>query len=105
MPIYEYECKKCKYKFEQLRKITDKPLRTCPKCHTASLAKLVSNTSFQLKGTGWYVTDFKNKNIDKGDKNKVTKTAAAEAPIVETKKKENGTKEKTKKDEKNETKK
>ncbi len=61
MPIYEYECKKCKYKFEQLQKITEKPLRTCPECKKTSLSKLVSNTSFQLKGSGWYVTDFKDK--------------------------------------------
>lgn len=63
MPIYEYECKKCGYKFEQLQKITDAPLHICPKCEEAHLVKLVSNTSFQLKGTGWYVTDFKDKNI------------------------------------------
>jgi putative FmdB family regulatory protein len=62
MPIYEYECKKCKYKFEQLQMMTDKPSRVCPKCKNAKLIKLISNTSFQLKGTGWYVTDFKNKN-------------------------------------------
>lgn len=66
MPIYEYECKKCGHKFEQLQKITDKPLQVCPKCKKSALAKLISNTSFQLKGTGWYVTDFKDKKP--GDK-------------------------------------
>lgn len=65
MPIYEYKCKKCNYQFEQLQKITDKPLCTCPKCKKKQLVKLVSNTSFQLKGTGWYVTDFKDKKIKK----------------------------------------
>lgn len=64
MPIYEYQCKKCGYKFEQLQKITEKPLRICPQCKASQLAKLVSNTSFQLKGTGWYVTDFKNKTTE-----------------------------------------
>ncbi|MDR1057843.1 MAG: zinc ribbon domain-containing protein [Coxiellaceae bacterium] len=63
MPIYEYKCKKCGYRFEQLQKVTDKPLSTCPKCKKTQLVKLVSNTSFQLKGTGWYVTDFKNKTV------------------------------------------
>lgn len=62
MPIYEYQCKKCGHKFEQLQKITEKPLRVCPQCKKTALEKLVSNTSFQLKGTGWYVTDFRDKN-------------------------------------------
>jgi putative FmdB family regulatory protein len=65
MPIYEYQCQKCDHNFEQLQKITDKPPTTCPKCHARQLVKLVSNTSFQLKGTGWYVTDFKDKKIKK----------------------------------------
>lgn len=60
MPIYEYQCQLCGYKFEQLQSLSEKPLRVCPQCKKAKLVKLVSNTSFQLKGTGWYVTDFKN---------------------------------------------
>jgi len=70
MPIYEYKCKKCGYIFEQLQKISEKPLRTCPKCKKSGLAKLISNTSFQLKGAGWYVTDFKSKNNTDDKKNK-----------------------------------
>lgn len=69
MPIYEYECKKCGYKFEQLQKMTDQPVRICPKCKKVGLAKLVSNTSFQLKGTGWYVTDFKDNSDKKAPSN------------------------------------
>lgn len=65
MPIYEYKCKNCGYKFDELQKITDKPLRICPQCNKPKLTKLVSNTSFQLKGSGWYVTDFKNKDSKK----------------------------------------
>jgi len=61
MPIYEYKCKKCGHMFEQLQKVTEKPLCVCPKCKKSQLIKLVSNTSFQLKGTGWYATDFKDK--------------------------------------------
>lgn len=79
MPIYEYKCKKCKYKFEQLQKITEKPLRTCPKCKKPYLIKLISNASFQLKGTGWYVTDFKDKKGDdkkqKGDESQASPPA------------------------------
>ena len=76
MPIYEYECKKCGHRFEQLQKITEKPLRTCPRCKKPQLVKLVSNTSFQLKGTGWYVTDFKDKKT--GDKQ--PKTSDPQSP-------------------------
>jgi len=61
MPIYEYKCQNCGHSFEQLQKVTDEPLRTCPECGKKQLTKLISNTSFQLKGTGWYVTDFKDK--------------------------------------------
>lgn len=61
MPIYEYKCQNCGYQFEQLQKISDKPLKTCPKCKKPKLQKLVSSAGFALKGTGWYVTDFKNK--------------------------------------------
>lgn len=61
MPIYEYECKNCGYKFEQLQKMADEPLKSCDKCGQEQLVKLISNSSFQLKGTGWYVTDFKDK--------------------------------------------
>jgi len=59
MPIYEYQCKKCG-QFEEMQKITDPPLKRCPTCH-AKVTKLISNTSFQLKGTGWYITDYGRK--------------------------------------------
>jgi putative FmdB family regulatory protein len=65
MPIYEYKCQNCGYIFEQLQKVTDDPLRVCPECGKEQLVKLVSNTSFQLKGTGWYETDFKDKKPKK----------------------------------------
>lgn len=61
MPIYEYECKNCGHKLEELQKISEDPLLICPECGKETLSKLVSNTSFQLKGTGWYATDFKDK--------------------------------------------
>jgi putative FmdB family regulatory protein len=73
MPIYEYKCQNCGYSFEQLQKVTDKLLRTCPKCGEKQLIKLISNTSFQLKGTGWYVTDFKNKKEKDSSKPKLEK--------------------------------
>lgn len=61
MPIYEYECQDCHHHFERIEKFSDVPLSECPKCHQASVSRLVSAPSFQLKGSGWYETDFKNK--------------------------------------------
>lgn len=64
MPIYEYQCQKCG-PFETTQRITDKPLRKCPTCK-GKVKKLISNTSFQLKGTGWYVTDYARKGKEGG---------------------------------------
>lgn len=57
MPIYEYRCLKCERQFELVRKFSDAPLSTCPECG-GELKKLISPTSFVLKGSGWYVTDY-----------------------------------------------
>ncbi len=59
MPIYEYQCKDCGHRLEALQKISDAPLQDCPACATAGLDRLVSASSFRLKGGGWYETDFK----------------------------------------------
>ena len=63
MPIYEYQCTKCGTIEEALQKFSDKPLTKCRHC-SGKLHKLVSRSSFHLKGTGWYVTDYKNKSKD-----------------------------------------
>ena len=62
MPIYEYRCKQCGHQLEAFQKMSEDPLTECPECHEAALQKLVSAAGFQLKGTGWYVTDFRNKS-------------------------------------------
>ena len=59
MPIYEYLCKKCGM-FEVTQRITENPLGRCPTCRQ-KVQRLISNTSFQLKGTGWYLTDYARK--------------------------------------------
>lgn len=64
MPIYEYQCQKCGT-FEVTQRITEKPLGKCPNCK-GKVKKLISNTSFQLKGTGWYVTDYARKGKEAG---------------------------------------
>ena len=61
MPIYEYQCNACGHTLEALQKIGEDALTDCPKCNQAALQKLVSSASFQLKGSGWYASDFKNK--------------------------------------------
>ncbi|MDE3009416.1 MAG: zinc ribbon domain-containing protein [Pseudomonadota bacterium] len=59
MPIYEYRCGQCGHEVELLRKVSDPPAVECPACHAAALQKKVTAAGFQLKGTGWYVTDFR----------------------------------------------
>jgi len=71
MPIYEYRCGKCGFQKEFLRRMSDAPLTDCPNCGKRSFKKLVTAAGFQLKGTGWYATDFKGggaKPVAKQDK-------------------------------------
>ncbi len=75
MPIYEYRCEKCENQFEMLQKITAEPLKECPECG-GPVHKLVSATSFILKGGGWYATDYgKNRKPEEKKLAKVKKTA------------------------------
>ncbi len=60
MPLYEYKCNECNKTFEVLQKISEEPMSECLYCR-GSVEKLVSTSSFHLKGSGWYVTDYKNK--------------------------------------------
>src|SRR5690554_2887476 len=62
MPIYEYQCRECGHRLEALQKMNDAPLKTCPACQGEGLSRLVSASSFRLKGGGWYETDFKTGN-------------------------------------------
>ncbi|HZI83601.1 MAG TPA: zinc ribbon domain-containing protein [Casimicrobiaceae bacterium] len=59
MPIYEYRCAACGHELEVLQKLSEPPLSDCPECRKSALTKLVSAAGFQLKGSGWYATDFK----------------------------------------------
>jgi len=82
MPIYEYRCASCGHKLETLQKFTEAPLSDCPVCGKSSLSKLVSVAGFQLKGSGWYATDFKNsgaKPAAKSDAGKEGESKPAEA--------------------------
>ncbi len=60
MPIYEYRCSSCGFQKEYLRKVSDPLLNVCPECGKESFGKMLTAAGFQLKGGGWYATDFKN---------------------------------------------
>ena len=74
MPIYEYRCAHCG-DFEQTQRITDPPLTRCPKCRR-KVQRLISSTSFQLKGGGWYATDYARSKGNGGDSGTDSKTEA-----------------------------
>ena len=74
MPIYEYRCSSCGFQKEYLRKVSDPLLSVCPECTKETFGKMLTAAGFQLKGGGWYATDFKNsgakpeaKTATKGD--------------------------------------
>ena len=84
MPIYEYLCSKCGHQDEHLQKVAERPLSKCPACGKKAYKKQLSAAGFQLKGSGWYATDFKSagkkpaeKKADlKGDAKTEAKTEA-----------------------------
>ncbi len=84
MPIYEYQCEKCGQVEEALQKFNDKPLIKCRHC-SGKLHKLISQSAFHLKGSGWYVTDYAGKESPKTKKDKPEKAAGAGAGSTETK--------------------
>ena len=66
MPTYEYLCDKCEHEFEREQRISDAPVKTCPECRSRKVKKLISRTSFVLKGGGWY-SDLYSSSKDKPD--------------------------------------
>lgn len=61
MPLYEYQCKKCRHRFEKIQLFSDKPTKKCPECG-GPVEKLLSAPAVQFKGTGWYATDYAKKS-------------------------------------------
>ena len=91
MPLYEYQCKKCKHRFEKIQKFSDKMLTKCPECG-GSLEQLLSAPAVQFKGSGWYVTDYAKKgssaaSASSSDSDSSSKEAAKDT-AKETKKEE-----------------
>jgi putative FmdB family regulatory protein len=94
MPVYEYECQKCGT-FETTQRITEEPLSKCPTCK-GKVKKLISNTSFQLKGTGWYITDYARKGKEAPKTENGASSSSSESK--EAKKESKETKTETKKE-------
>ena len=92
MPIYEYECKKCKAHVEAFQKVSDKPLTKCRKCG-GKLEKKISAAAIQFKGSGWYVTDYAK--TTKGGKSESESAPEAKADKPEKKTKESSPAKKT----------
>ena len=69
MPLYEYECGRCKHRFELIQKFSDKPVRKCPDCGGRT-ERLISAPAIRFKGTGWYVTDYGNKGRSQANSEK-----------------------------------
>ena len=77
MPIYEYKCTKCNEQFEVMQKISDDPLIECSSCG-GELKKLITGTSFVLKGSGWYVTDYPSSDRKKAMDSKKKSSSPAD---------------------------
>ncbi len=86
MPVYEYLCEKCGHEFEREQRITEDPVKTCPACRGRRVKKLISQTSFVLKGGGWYSDLYSSSSDKKGDK------ASDAKGSKESSKKDSGTK-------------
>ncbi|MFJ1267721.1 FmdB family zinc ribbon protein [Legionella lytica] len=84
MPIYEYQCTNCHHHFDLMQKISDEPVKQCPECEKDTVIKLISAAGFQLKGTGWYATDFKNKNSTPSTTSTSKETAPAKTDTKST---------------------
>jgi putative FmdB family regulatory protein len=84
MPIYAYRCASCGFEKDVLQKMSDATLTTCPECKTESFTKQVTAAGFQLKGNGWYATDFKggNKPAEAPKSSPETSSAAATTPAA-----------------------
>jgi putative FmdB family regulatory protein len=85
MPIYEYRCSECGQDHEVLQKVSEPPLTECPACGKPALQKQLSAAGFQLKGSGWYATDFKGSGKKPVEKKAETKTEVKAETKSETK--------------------
>ena len=85
MPIYEYRCEECGHQNDHLQKASERPLSKCPSCGKKAYKKLLSAAGFQLKGSGWYATDFKTTAKKPAEKKVDLKTEAKSEAKTEAK--------------------
>ena len=88
MPIYDYQCSSCGYKAEVMRKISAANVEACPQCAAETFSKQLSAPSFQLSGSGWYATDFKNGGNKPSDKEATGKPTSGKIESAAEKKSE-----------------
>ena len=84
MPIYEYACPDCGYQNDHMQKLADAPIKACPKCNSDKYFKKISAAGFALKGSGWYVTDFRNGGSNTSGKPATDSAAVSPAPATTT---------------------
>jgi putative FmdB family regulatory protein len=86
MPIYDYACDKCGHEFHAEQRITDAPLKTCPECRSRKVRRLISRTSFVLKGSGWYSDLYSSTrpggDSGAGEKTEGSKSEASDKPAA-----------------------
>ncbi len=94
MPVYEYECSECGHHMEVWQKISDSPIEVCEQCN-GKVKKILSQTTFHLKGSGWYVTDYGSRKTQCGSPSSApskVESATPKAPKQESKASESGPK-------------
>jgi putative FmdB family regulatory protein len=84
VPLYEYKCKKCKHRFEKIRKFSDRPLRKCPECG-GPVEQLVSRSAVQFKGSGFYATDYPRTGSSRSSESGTSSEAAKDGAGSSTK--------------------
>ena len=95
MPLYEYQCKKCKHKFEKIQKFSDRPVKKCPECGSP-VEKIMHAPAVQFKGSGWYVTDYGGKQTTDSPKSDDSSEKSDKSEKKDTVSKEDGAKSKEK---------
>ncbi len=84
MPIYAYKCSSCGHTQDVLQKVSDAPLSDCPRCRAATFSKQLTAAGFQLRGSGWYATDFKNGSVQRTEKAEAKASDSSAASKTET---------------------
>lgn len=81
MPTYDYVCSECGYRFEKFQQMKDEPIRVCPQCHKESVQRLIGGgNGFLFKGSGFYITDYRNSSYEKAKKAETTASSSSSAP-------------------------